>query len=258
MSASGEACQADNADKSANPKTNQSNTAPQSATNNTDDAANKPALPAVKHTQQQSPDANTTTNHDGRRFMKAIETRYAGCNFRSRLEARWALFFDALDIPWHYEQQGYEWECDHKYCCRFMQGKKLHYLPDFWLPTINTWFEVKGERTDEEAQLHTCFAEEYTAKISSKARHITAIGDIPRTAEPYAHKNMDGMWLNGVMDEQYFWCQCNHCGKYGIEFGGRAGRICQHTNNDEDYTKDNTKISRALEIARSARFSNQK
>ena len=64
MLASGEACQDDNADKYANPKTNQSNTAPPSATNNTDDAANKPAPPAVKPTQQQSPDANTTTNHD--------------------------------------------------------------------------------------------------------------------------------------------------------------------------------------------------
>ena len=30
------------------------------------------------------------------RTAKAIETRYAGHRFRSRLEARWAVFFDAL------------------------------------------------------------------------------------------------------------------------------------------------------------------
>jgi hypothetical protein len=30
--------------------------------------------------------------------MKAIETRYAGCLFRSRLEARWAVLFDHLGI----------------------------------------------------------------------------------------------------------------------------------------------------------------
>lgn len=28
--------------------------------------------------------------------IRAIETRYAGCRFRSRLEARWAVFFDHL------------------------------------------------------------------------------------------------------------------------------------------------------------------
>jgi hypothetical protein len=39
--------------------------------------------------------------------MKAIETRYAGCLFRLRLEARWAVFFDHLGIEWEHEPQGY-------------------------------------------------------------------------------------------------------------------------------------------------------
>lgn len=30
--------------------------------------------------------------------IKAIETRYAGCLFRSRLEARWAVFFRHVGI----------------------------------------------------------------------------------------------------------------------------------------------------------------
>jgi hypothetical protein len=28
--------------------------------------------------------------------VKAIDTRYAGCLFRSRLEARWAVFFERI------------------------------------------------------------------------------------------------------------------------------------------------------------------
>ena len=32
--------------------------------------------------------------------MKVMETRYKGCRFRSRLEARWAVFFDALGVRW--------------------------------------------------------------------------------------------------------------------------------------------------------------
>ncbi len=35
--------------------------------------------------------------------MKAIETLYSGTIFRSRLEARWACFLDALCWPWTYE-----------------------------------------------------------------------------------------------------------------------------------------------------------
>lgn len=33
----------------------------------------------------------------------AIETRYSSVQFRSRLEAKWAAFFDLLNWPWEYE-----------------------------------------------------------------------------------------------------------------------------------------------------------
>jgi len=70
-------------------------------------------------------------------IIKAIETRYAGCHFRSRLEARWAVFFDAAGIAWEYEPEGFESE----------HGR---YLPDFYLPDTGTWVEVKG--TNEAAR----------------------------------------------------------------------------------------------------------
>lgn len=65
--------------------------------------------------------------------IQPIETRYAGCRFRSRLEARWAVFFDALGIGWEYEPQGY-----------LVGRKRRPYLPDFWLPSERIWVEVKG------------------------------------------------------------------------------------------------------------------
>lgn len=54
--------------------------------------------------------------------IKAIETAYADCRFRSRLEARWAVLFDALNIVWEYEKEGFD------------LGSDGYYLPDFWLP----------------------------------------------------------------------------------------------------------------------------
>lgn len=71
--------------------------------------------------------------------IKPIETRYKGCRFRSRLEARWAVFFDAMHIEWEYEKEGYN------------LGELGCYLPDFWLPQVNMWAEVKAkEFTPEE------------------------------------------------------------------------------------------------------------
>jgi hypothetical protein len=70
---------------------------------------------------------------------RAIETRYKGRRFRSRLEARYAVFLDALDIVWDYEPEGFE-----------LEGG-LRYLPDFFLhqrigtfePGAGFWVEIK-------------------------------------------------------------------------------------------------------------------
>lgn len=51
--------------------------------------------------------------------IKPIETIYKGYRFRSRLEARWAVFFDALGVEWEYEPEGFN----------LPSGRK--YLPDF-------------------------------------------------------------------------------------------------------------------------------
>jgi hypothetical protein len=37
--------------------------------------------------------------------MKAIPTWHDGTQFRSRLEAKWAVFFSHLGIPWEYEPE---------------------------------------------------------------------------------------------------------------------------------------------------------
>lgn len=63
--------------------------------------------------------------------MKAIETYYNGYRFRSRLEARWAVFFDAAEIKYEYEPEGFE-----------LDSGAL-YLPDFYLPDYKCFVEVK-------------------------------------------------------------------------------------------------------------------
>lgn len=66
--------------------------------------------------------------------IKAIETRYKGYRFRSRLEARWAVFFESLGITWEYEPEGYE-----------DVETREKYLPDFKLSfsDFTCWIEIK-------------------------------------------------------------------------------------------------------------------
>lgn len=64
--------------------------------------------------------------------IKPIETFYNGYRFRSRLEARWAVFFDHCGIKYEYEPEGFA----------LSDGEK--YLPDFYLPEQDTYVEVKG------------------------------------------------------------------------------------------------------------------
>jgi hypothetical protein len=71
------------------------------------------------------------SSNDSEPRVAAIETSYKGYRFRSRLEARWAVFFDTLKWHWKYEPQGY-----------VVEGQP--YLPDFWVDEVG-WVEVKGE-----------------------------------------------------------------------------------------------------------------
>src|SRR3954465_14728611 len=67
-------------------------------------------------------------------FIKAIETRFDGHVFRSRLEARWAVFFKEMGLKYEYEPEGFELE------------QRVKYLPDFLLPSQALYVEVKPNR----------------------------------------------------------------------------------------------------------------
>ena len=73
-----------------------------------------------------------------KRKPKPIQTKAYGCLFRSRLEARYAVAFTEERIEWRYEPEGFD------------LGEAGFYLPDFWLPQVSMWAEVKPSRPSEE------------------------------------------------------------------------------------------------------------
>ena len=76
-------------------------------------------------------------------MIKAIPTWYAGTYFKSRLEAKWAVYFDYIKLSWIYEHEGFE--TPHGW-----------YLPDFYFPDIKLFAEVKPTKFTPE-QLGKCF-----------------------------------------------------------------------------------------------------
>ena len=122
--------------------------------------------------------------------MQAIETVYKGYRFRSRLEARWAVFFDAMGIEWEYEPEGFELD------------DGTMYLPDFYLH-INRrmvgepqerkgcWVEVKGDMTDEDMHKIVMFASQYP---------IIVLGNIPSDIWDYTGQSgylYSYRWIDG-------------------------------------------------------------
>lgn len=93
--------------------------------------------------------------------IAAIETEYAGCRFRSRLEARWAVAFDDLGVRWEYEPEGLD-----------LDG--IRYLPDFFLPDLHggVYAEVKG-------QMDLAGMRKVLALVRA-SRGVLVLGNIPR------------------------------------------------------------------------------
>jgi hypothetical protein len=79
------------------------------------------------------------------------------------------VFFDALGIKWWYEPEGYSLRFDYKYSpanwmmtreerlqagipqtFQPLDGKEYWYLPDFYLPELNYWIEIKGPNPTRE------------------------------------------------------------------------------------------------------------
>lgn len=104
--------------------------------------------------------------------MKAIETRYAGCHFRSRTEARWAVFLDAIGYEWEFEPEGFELNAG-------------RYLPDFWLPNQKKWLEIKGTRSNLTDRDWARWFEFGRGRWDLGERFSVLTGTMPRSAKQF-------------------------------------------------------------------------
>lgn len=159
--------------------------------------------------------------------IKAIKTTYKGYRFRSRLEARWAVFFDALGIEWQYEAEGYN------------LGDAGWYLPDFWLPGLNMHFEVKGApMTEADSEKVYAFASEHYVVIATGnigEHEFTFVSGEPCRMEPQPDKQ--GFPSTDTYNT-HTWLLCPICGFSYVHIVGIT-----HTGRDRDLPQGDDDLS---------------
>ena len=191
-------------------------------------------------------DAAQGSAHIGAFYMKAIETRYSGYRFRSRLEARWAVFFDACNYNWEYEPEGFD------------LGGGVYYLPDFKIHGKDEngdfnifWIEVKPDNLmlseKETTKMHAFESMVWEHKICS------GYGDFIKLTGTPAYKLYDGTRQFGGNDAKEQWAMDPF-------YRGRPSfwedwEHCQETMYHlKKWNKKETSIVDPVEAARSARF----
>ena len=173
-----------------------------------------------------------------RRSPTCIPTEFAGVKFRSRLEARWAVYFDDLCLEWRFEPEGY-------------QLKSGWYVPDFFLPEVGesgVFIEVKPEAfLDELPDLHELF--DVSGHPSFVATGPPHRGHGQEREDLYRN---DWGW-----DLCYRFCHCPKCHKIGIEYEGRGDRVCALTcfpDSDGGETGEHPRFRHASDKAWAYRF----
>jgi hypothetical protein len=187
-------------------------------------------------------------------YIKAIETIYKDYKFRSRTEARWAIFFDTLGIEWEFEKEGYV----------LSNGKC--YLPDFYLPKSKTYVEVKGQFPSIE---YIEMLERFSSEINSPVMLVTSLPsdqDIVLFAfnnEGLATTRQDHISIYGSVDGEIIF----HTYFGEVLYRERCGEVLNTVSKSSLRTIDlmskskrgaNTDLKRAFSKAKQAQFEHGK
>lgn len=157
-------------------------------------------------------------------ILKPIPTFWNGRYFRSRLEARWAVFYDTVGIKYEYEKEGYD------------LGNGVKYLPDFWMTDLKFWVEIKPlppteEETEKASKLvRSCGLSLYMAiepigNVMPWPVEPTKLVDCNLGDDPPKH---EAFFENDTQDSGYLWTACPNprCQEVGIQYEGRSHLLC--------------------------------
>jgi len=162
-----------------------------------------------------------------------VRTAYGPRYYRSKTEARWAAWFDRMQIPFHYEPS----KVDLGFC---------NYVPDFYLPDQNAYFEVKAGN----------YGPTQIKKIKSLAEvthcHTYLFGNGRFAEEPNNRQGYGYVWRpDGSLygDDYFTWCICPICDAVDVALLGKAKNMtcqCIRTTKRTLYADEHVRIARAF------------
>ena len=124
--------------------------------------------------------------------LPALPTIYKDTRFASRTEARWAILFDELGLEWGYEIG--------KYSTGYGS-----YTPDFALPDLDVWWEVKGAEPVRGAVLAA-------RGLAMKDRHAVVLS----WGAPSTFKRL--RITNGSQEYPAYLVRCKNCKKITVRY----------------------------------------
>lgn len=148
--------------------------------------------------------------------MKAIETIYNGYRFKSKLEAKWAVFFETLGMRYEYEPEAFA----------FRDG---WYTPDFYIPEMYLYCSnVEGVYIEVKPIGIEC-PSDYWRKISLAMRGKNLVlfaGEPYDFAIPHWQSDGRGYRVNPEFDSHQTLAYCGECHALGVEYLELARRCC--------------------------------
>ena len=140
--------------------------------------------------------------------IKPKKTKYGPNLFETVLEARWAVFFDCLGVKYIYEPEYAEVETG----CRV-----VHHKPDFLLPELNKYVEIKPSKPYEMENI----------KAAGWSKYIGDIIILFNLNPP--KEKLENGWLFSyeepcsmpILSEDIWWGECPKCGHIDLEEYGQ-------------------------------------
>lgn len=150
--------------------------------------------------------------------IRAKPTLYKGVRFRSRLEARWAVFFDAIGREWIYEPS-------------FPELSAISYQPDFLLDgglvqasslvEVKSWPGEPGNWGKFAAYLNVAREDERYPRVSEALNtRMTLLIGLPGVWQEGRLTDFGAAaigWNQGQsVDRLMEWAECDQCGTVGL------------------------------------------
>ncbi len=146
---------------------------------------------------------------------RAKSVVYRGVTFRSTIEARWAAFMTLIGVEYEYEPDRYD------------VGLPERYVPDFWLPALGCFLEIKHHGSgDPSPTLTECLYARALAQTTGRWVYVF-FGPLAKSQLRRGSAYGFAPHADGRTRMQRWWSRCPLCSSVDItDGGGTLGQRC--------------------------------